>query len=108
MVERTFSISTGLAASTVTPGRHAFQVPLQMPEMPAVVCALAGVASHKHITAANPKADRPRVRITAAPLCLLDNNFVVVDRTEPYMWPVIMSSGFRHHGRIYGPSPFMT
>ena len=42
---RTFSMSAGLDASTVTPGSTAPEASLTIPEMPACPCALASVVT---------------------------------------------------------------
>src|SRR5215510_8104662 len=45
--ERTFSMSTGLAASTVTPGKSAPDVSRPSPAIPLACCALTAVCSSK-------------------------------------------------------------
>src|SRR5687768_3750880 len=51
---RTFSISAGLLASTVTPGRIAPDVSLTVPAMTACAAAVAGKSARKTQTARDP------------------------------------------------------
>src|SRR5262245_42606768 len=89
---RTFSMSTGLAASTVTPGNIAPDVSRTMPAMPlAVCCADAADASTKHsttteVTTRAHTEDPARIRSTplspAAPDVIVDST----DRLPSQRW----------------------
>src|ERR1051325_6989107 len=56
MTERTFSMSAGLVASTVTPGRTAPDVSRTTPVMVACADAVAGKSRRRERTAAEPRA----------------------------------------------------
>src|SRR5205814_1062305 len=68
--DRTFSISAGLDASTVTPGRTAPEVSLTVPAMP-LVCADAVTGSSRTTTA--PQMIRANVRMPRFPPELSDS-----------------------------------
>src|SRR6187431_2589490 len=55
---RTFSISAGLLASTVTPGRIAPEVSLTVPAMTACAAAVVGRSARKTQTARDPTKRR--------------------------------------------------
>src|SRR5687768_1099010 len=57
MAVRTFSMSTGLAASTVTPGRTAPDASATVPASVAWACAIAGSASTHAAESTNARHD---------------------------------------------------
>src|SRR5688572_13861259 len=67
--DRTFSISTGLAASTVTPGRTAPDASLTTPVMTAWADAIDGTNTHTNATRKNAQDPWIRFSITVLLTC---------------------------------------